>query len=186
MTTPAQPPLLLTDDTAGAELESAAGEIRATAFRAQRMWHATPLLWTITRETLYYWLRTPAPRLPEAVRAACAAAQAALDSAEYPVLLQRANDMLADAQSESGPDNSYYRNAIIILYLAAHQSADWQSMTHDRRRFLNAVEAWADDHIQPSEMLALSEVTNQLQEDAAATQAIHRPKSSRGADEMGN
>ena len=180
-------PALLTDDSSGAEtIETAAADRRADAFRAQRTWHDLPLLWTITRETLYFWLRVPAPRLPDPVREAYAAAKEADGTADHPALLQRANDLYAEFQAESGPDNSYYRNAIIILYLAVHRSEDWQSFSSDRQRFLNAIEAWADKSIKPGQMVEVSQVTDQLIADAEANRAIPKPKDKKGLADEGN
>ena len=177
---------LLTDDAAGADFETAAEEKRITAFRAQRMWRDKPLAWTITRETLYFWLRVPAPRLPDPVREAYAAAKEAEGSAGHAALLQRANELFAVFQDESGPDNSYYRNALIILYLAANQSEDWQSMTNNRIRFLNAIEKWAEEHVGVGEMTLVAQATDELIADAEANRAIPRPKDSARNDESGN
>lgn len=179
-------PTLLTDDTAGAEIEDAAAATRTAAFHAQRMWHDLPLLWTITRSTLYYWLRTPAPRMPDAVRMAVEAAQAAVGSAEHAALTQHANALHAEFQTDTGAHQAYYRNAVIILYLAAHQSADWQDLTSNRAKFLTQIEAWADEHIAPGEMLELADITNQLIADSEATRAIHRPKTPTREADAGN
>jgi|GEM_PF-1970474 len=169
-------PQLLTDDTTGLDLDAAAETHRAAAFRAQHTWHDFPLRWTITTETLYYWLRTPAPRLPEAVLAAFQAAKEAEGTAAHATLQQQAADLFEQHRAAAGPDNSFYRNATIILYLAAHRSKDWQHLTHSRPLFLIAVEEWADEHIHSSELTELARVTNQLIADAESTRAIPRPR----------
>lgn len=169
-------PQLLTDDQTGLDLEAAAESTRAAAFRAQLTWHDLPLRWTITTETLYYWLRTPAPRLPAVVMDAFQAAKDAEGTAEHAALQQTAADLFEAHRATAGPDNSFYRNATIILYLAAHRSKDWQHLTHSRPLFLIAVEEWADEHIQSAELPELARITNQLIADAESTRAIPRPR----------
>lgn len=176
---------MLTDDTTSEEFEKAATEQRAEAFRSKHYWRDTLLLWTITRESLYFWLRTPAPRLSSEAREAVAAAQAAKGQSNEVELTRMANGLIAESAAENGPDNSYYRNATIVLYLAAHTSEDWQRCTHDRKRFLIMVEKWVDEHVTTSEMTEVAEVTNALIKDAESTRAIHRP-SGKTSEESGN
>ena len=167
---------LLTDDTTGIDYEAAAETKRGEAFRAQHTWHDFPLRWTITTETLYYWLRTPAPRLPDAVLAAFQAAKDATGTAAHAALQQQASALFEQHSATAGPDNSFYRNAMIILYLAAHRSQDWQPFTHSRHLFLIEIETWADAHIHSTELPELARITNQLVSEAESTRAIPRPR----------
>ena len=175
---------LLTDDTTGSDYEAAAETQRAAAFRAQHTWHALPLRWTITTETLYYWLRTPAPRLPAAVMDAFRAAKDAEGTAAHATLQAAASALFEQHSATAAPDHSFYRNATIILYLAAHRSKDWQHLTHSKPLFLIAVEEWADVNIQSPELQDLAAIPNQLVLEAESTRAIPRPRAE--SPELGN
>lgn len=176
--------VLLTDDTTGLDLEAAAETTRAAAFRAQHTWHDLPLRWTITAETLYYWLRTPAPRLPTVVMDAFRAAKEAEGTADHAALQAAASALFEQHSATAAPDHAFYRNATIILYLASHRSKDWQHLTHSKPLFLIAVEEWADANIHSSELQQLAAITNQLITDAESTRAIPRPRAE--SPESGN
>ena len=175
---------LLTEDTTGADdFETKAVERRAEAFRAQLTWKDIPLLWTITRETLYFWLRIPMPRLPESVNAAYAAAREADGTAEHPALLDRANKLFEAFQEKLGPDNSRYLNALILLYLMTHHKGDWRAFKTDREQFLERIEEWSDENVAAGQMAEVWQITNQVIADAESTKAIVQPKDNKGVEE---
>lgn len=179
---PSSERVILGDDEADLKIEQEAGQKRVDAFRASYSWSNQPLKWTSSRASLYAWLRVPLPRLREQTLAAIRAARDAEGTEKHAEL-----DRMADGlyQADTAGDQSHTRNATIILYLAAHQSKDWQNFVHDKPRFLAAIEEWVDDNVKPGDVYSLAEITNKLIEEADATKAVVRP-SVRNEEHAGN
>lgn len=163
---------LLTDDTD--HIENEALQQRQQAFQGMINWHGKPLRWTISRASLYALLRVPLPRLSAETLAAIRAAK------DDPDLQHKANALY---EAETAGSDQRFRNACIILYLAANSHEAWQSFSHDRVRFLNAIETWIDDHVAPSELLELADITTRLIEQAESTRAKVRPSGNPDDDE---
>lgn len=173
---------LLTDDQPDHVIEAAAVTERRDAFRAAYHWHDLPLKWTSSRASLFDFLRIPAPVLSEETLSAIRAARAAEGTPEESALQARADALFS---AETGGSTGHFRNATLILWLAAHEPKDWQPFVHDRPRFLTAIDEWVDEHVATGEIQDLAEVTNKLLADADATKAIMRPQH-RNPDEEGN
>lgn len=176
------PPLLLTDDAPDHVVEAAAEKMRKDAFNGVLAWHDLPLLWTASRAGLYDFLRIPAPVLSQPTLDAIKAATAAEGTEESVALQERANALFT---AETGGSTGHFRNATIILWLAAHQPKDWRSIAHDKGRLLEVIDDWTDKHVAPGEIQDLADVTNKLLSDADATRAISRPKNT-NPEEEGN
>lgn len=175
-------PQLLTDDSADHLVENAAITERRDAFRALHAWHELPLKWTTSRASLFDLLRVPPPTLSQATLDAMRAARAAEGTPEHEALQQHSDALF---EADAGGNTGHYRNATIILWLAAHQPRDWQPLVHDRVKFLTVIDEWVDDHVGIGEIYDLAEVTNKLLTAADATKAVQRPQH-RNPDEEGN
>lgn len=162
--------MLLTDDPADHELEAAHAHQRLAALHTTPHWHDRPLVWTISRKSLYALHRVPLPQLSQATLQAIRAAGAAPEDES---LARKANELY---EAETGGSDARFRNACIILYLAIHQPEDWQPHTRSREAFLSAVDRWCDENVGLHEILQLADVTTALIESAEKTRAAVQPR----------
>lgn len=80
---------------------------------------------------------------------------------------------------------SFLGDAVKVLYLCAHQPAEWRHLRADVPAFLEAVEAWAGSAILRDEQSDAIETALRILNAASSTRAVPRP-GEKGGDDLGN
>lgn len=81
---------------------------------------------------------------------------------------------------------TFLGDAVKILYLCHHEPAEWRYLRSDVAAFLEAIEAWAEQHIPRHLQSDAMELGMRILNDSASTRAVPRPSSRQGGEDPGN
>lgn len=98
--------------------------------------------------------------------------------------LRAANDSLPLGAMRKHPE-AFLQDAMIILWLCAHEPADWTPMRARNDLLLETIETWAEDNIHRHEQTDAIELALKILREGDTTRAVPRPSDRKG-DDLGN
>lgn len=99
----------------------------------------------------------------------------------------RASQMPLPIQTIMAHPESFLQDAMIILWLCAHEPKDWQPMKGSIDQLMDAVETWAEKNIQRLQQTDATLLAMQILREGDATRAQAQPSDRPGSeDRLGN
>jgi len=98
--------------------------------------------------------------------------------------LRAANDALPLSVVRRHPE-AFLQDAMIILWLCAHEPADWTPMRARNDLLLETIETWAEESIRRAEQTDAIDLALQILREGDTTRAVPRPSDRKG-DDLGN
>lgn len=98
--------------------------------------------------------------------------------------LRAANDALPLSVVRKHPE-AFLQDAMIILWLCAHEPADWTPMRARNDLLLETIETWAEENIHRPQQTEAIDLALQILREGDTTRAVPRPSERKG-DDLGN